>query len=136
FRRVLFQSSRNQGETFTVSANNHDDFHVLAFDRATANTIYIATDGGVYRSTAAGNSLSWTFISQGLESAQAYGIADAATNPSVVAAGLQDNANVRTDGTSTTWVGPGGAGDGQQVAIDPTNSKVLYGYSQNVSSLN
>lgn len=104
----------------------HGDYHGLAFDPTDSRILYAATDGGLYMSSRYGDD--WTFIGDGITSAELYDIAIAPTDPNRVLAGTQDNGAIlfnRSQDAGRVWEFCCG-GDIALVAIDPNNEKTLY----------
>lgn len=130
---VGFYRSTDGGATFSAISGLHADNHAFASDPVTAGLIYVGDDGGIYQSPDRGNS--WTFLGTGMANTELYDIADAATQPNIVIAGVQDNGNIKYDASSTVWNQIGGFGDGATVDIDPTNEQVLYAMGQGIDSL-
>jgi hypothetical protein len=110
----------------SIGSNVHSDIHDIKYDPSTRGTIYVACDGGIYRSTNGGSS--FTAINNGLVAVQFYstvGVAASATSAALVVGGLQDNGVVKYNGATATWSGfPGLTGtDGASCFVDPTNDK-------------
>jgi hypothetical protein len=99
----------------------HADQHAFLWD--TSSIVYVACDGGVFRSTDAG--LNWTGLNGGLQTTQFYnGFANGVTTQALALGGLQDNGTVLYEGNNS-WNKTFG-GDGGWCAIDPSNENVLY----------
>jgi photosystem II stability/assembly factor-like uncharacterized protein len=111
----------------SVSTGIHADQQDLVFDPNNANRIFLANDGGVYRSEDQGDT--WTFASGMLAITQLYDIDISERDLDVVAGGAQDNGVYYRDiagvWRNIPW------GDGTQVAIDPTDPNIFYFSSQN-----
>lgn len=107
------------GGTLTI----HDDIHDIKFDPTNSNIVYVACDGGMYKSTNAGGSFSQ--IDNGLAATQFFasiGVSPAGASNNVIVGGLQDNGVVWSQDGGATWgTYPGSYGDGAACAIDPTN---------------
>jgi photosystem II stability/assembly factor-like uncharacterized protein len=100
----------------------HADIHDIEFDPSNSNIVYVACDGGMYRSSNGGVSFSLT--NGGLHAVQFYAsFAVSPSNPSVMIGGLQDNGVVRYNGTGWTSVA---GGDGGPCAFHPTNSNIVF----------
>jgi len=102
----------------------HADQHAILIDPQFRRTIYIGTDGGVFKSTDAGS----TFygINGGLVTTQFYnGLSNSATDSTIALGGLQDNGVIEYIG-SPSWRKVAG-GDGGWNAVDPGNNSILYG---------
>lgn len=121
----------------------HADQHALVFhpryDGAANRTLFVGNDGGLYRTDDARAStsgdvcgkkkgaLAWTNLNNGYGVTQFY---DGAVFPDgqTYFGGTQDNGTIR----GTMGAGPNAwktilGGDGGYVAVDPTNTNVLYG---------
>jgi len=99
----------------------HSDIHDVAFDPTNNNIVYVACDGGMYKSTNGGSSFS--MINGGLQAVQFYAsIAVSPTNGNIIVGGLQDNGVVRYNGTGWTSVA---GGDGGPSVFHPTNGNIV-----------
>jgi photosystem II stability/assembly factor-like uncharacterized protein len=125
--------STDGGANFTVLNGTHADHHAFANDPVNAGVIYDGDDGGIYQSTNRGDS--WTFIGEGMANAEFYDMADAATQPNLVIGGMQDNSDIKYDGSTTVWQQFGPYGDGATVDIDSTNAQIFYFSGQGIESL-
>jgi len=100
----------------------HADIHDIEFDPSNNNVVYIACDGGMYRSSNSG--ASFTMINGGLQAVQFYAsFAVSPSNPNVMIGGLQDNGVIRYNGTGWTSVA---GGDGGPCVFHPTNSNIVF----------
>ncbi|HVM19610.1 MAG TPA: hypothetical protein VM307_06595 [Egibacteraceae bacterium] len=113
----------------------HADQHGMAWDPKVPGRVYLANDGGVYRSDADGNIGTWKgALVQGFT--QHYSVDVFEGDPAYVVTGLQDNMCQRTvapdDGavTKTAWTKYGLCGDGLQTLIHPENPAITYSCSQ------
>lgn len=112
------------GSRTTISSGSspiHSDHHDITYDPNNTNIIYVACDGGVYKSVNGG--ANWTAINSGLRATQFYapfGVHPSSAN--VMIGGLQDNGVVRYNGTS--WISVFG-GDGGPSAIASNGTTVL-----------
>ncbi|MEQ8927586.1 MAG: hypothetical protein RLO81_17350, partial [Fulvivirga sp.] len=119
----LFGSiSRDGGNTFRNLGNMHPDIHDVVFDINNSDRMYVATDGGVYRSWDGGSTME---IVANLPVSQFYHISIDDKEPYNIYGGLQDNGS---------WYGPSrspggieardwnvvGIGDGFRVLKHPT----------------
>lgn len=107
---------------------SHADIHYLRFF---GNTLYAATDGGIYKTTNGG--ANFTDLTAGLQISQFYKIAVSKQSAAKMMGGLQDNGGFAY--SNNQWKSYYGA-DGMDTAIDPTNSNKYYGFIQFGSSLN
>ncbi|MES2774448.1 MAG: choice-of-anchor Q domain-containing protein [Bacteroidota bacterium] len=123
--------SIDTGKTWTNMTNvytggsTHPDMHDLTFSGTT--TLYLANDGGVYRTTNGGST--WTNISSNLSIAQPYAIGLSASNANTIISGLQDNGTILTNDV-VNWRRTRG-GDGMIGFIDYTNDNNMYSSQQN-----
>lgn len=100
----------------------HADIHDLIFKPGSGNTVYAATDGGLFRTS--NNGQSWSDLSDGLEIAQLYRLGLSATDDNLVISGWQDNGTNRlNDGNWARVVG----GDGMECIVDHKNASTMYG---------
>jgi len=93
----------------------HVDIHDIEFHPETQE-LYVASDGGLYRSTNSGNS--FQRISDGLGITEYYRMGGSTTNPNLILAGSQDNGTMIYDGNE--WRDFAG-GDGMECIVDYTN---------------
>ncbi len=101
----------------------HADQHIYYFDPNDSDTIYVGSDGGIFRSTDGGDT--YENINNNFFVSQSYGIA---VNPdgSGVTSGTQDNGSQLYFGDDQVWLEWSG-GDGGYSAWDQQNSDFLYG---------
>ena len=131
---IITWKSTNGGTSFVATTEwiypnsrgyTHCDMHCLEY---VGNTLYTGSDGGIFKSTDKGDN--FTNISQGLGIRMFYRLGLSKTDPTLVAVGAQDNGCSLLK--STGWIDWLGA-DGMECAIDPVNSNLIYGSSQNGS---
>ena len=135
---LYLSASNDSGKSFTMlglalmSFSYHPDLHALWIDPANPGTLYLGTDGGVYKSLDAG--VTWSFL-RNLPVSQFYHVSYDMEVPYNVYGGLQDNGS---------WMGPSeapggvqnkdwrsvGIGDGFYVFPHPTDKNVLYSQYQ------
>ncbi len=117
----------NAGDWTAINTGIHADQQDIAFDPLDSRRIFLANDGGVYRSGDRGTN--WTLASGGLAITQLYDIDVSEQDRDVVAGGAQDNGiyyrNAAGVWRNIPW------GDGTQVAIDPTDPQIFYFSAQN-----
>jgi len=124
---VNMYKSNNGGSTLKTISGLHVDHHNFVRDPINPNLIYVANDGGVYRSTNFGES--YSNIGNGLVTAQFYnGFSSSVQDSNFAIGGLQDNNSVIYSGTENwkTVIG----GDGTWTAINPDNDRNVFGSSQ------
>jgi photosystem II stability/assembly factor-like uncharacterized protein len=118
------------GNTWGTSNGPHSDHHGMAWDPKVKDRVYLANDGGSYRSD--DNGVSWEFAEYQPFS-QLYGLDVSVNEPEKVVGGLQDNGVNKSwseNGTGpASWVSYGG-GDGERTRIKPPEATTLYGCSQ------
>lgn len=115
----------NQGLTWTeiepwYGINIHTDQRVIAFSRTTPGVAYDGNDGGVVRSTDAGQH--WTNLNQNFAGAMLYSVALSADGSMI--AGTQDNGAVLSS-VGAPWDMILG-GDSYHNLIDPTGNTWAY----------
>jgi len=133
----LFGSiSRDGGKTFKGLGNMHPDIHDILFDIKNSDRMYVATDGGVYRTWDGANTME---IVENLPVSQFYHISLDNEEPYNIYGGLQDNGS---------WYGPSsspggveardwnnvGFGDGFRVLRHPTK-KIVYSEMQGAENV-
>jgi photosystem II stability/assembly factor-like uncharacterized protein len=87
----------------------HPDHHALTFDPNNPNTLYLCTDGGIFRTDDLGNS--WQSVSDGLGTVQFQFVDVHPTDPKIAWGGTQDNGTNKYRGKpewSNTFAGDGG----------------------------
>ena len=105
----------------------HSDIHQAIFHPLMDNTLFLATDGGVFVSKDGGT----TYESRngGLQTTQFYAnFANSSTNKDLAIGGMQDNSTAIYTGEAA-WTKVLG-GDGMSAAIDVESDNIIYGSSQ------
>jgi photosystem II stability/assembly factor-like uncharacterized protein len=134
---TLYQS-RDGGKTFAADSSAvhvHPDHHAMWIDPADPRHIMLGNDGGVYFTYDEGKE--WDYVAN-LPIGQFYDVAVDAREPYWIYGGTQDNGTYAFP-SGTYSRGPLtddqlmhiGYGDGFQVAVDPTNPRLVYTNSQN-----
>lgn len=133
----LFGSiSRDGGRTFKNLGPMHSDIHDIVFDIRNSDILYVATDGGIYRSWDGGTTME---IVENIPVSQFYHVSVDDEEPYNVYGGLQDNGS---------WFGPSsspggveakdwvrvGVGDGYRVYSHPTK-KLIYSEMQGAENV-
>ncbi|NER17960.1 thrombospondin type 3 repeat-containing protein [Spongiivirga citrea] len=129
--------STNGGDNFNVlnswfqstPSYTHADIHMLRFF---GNILFCGSDGGLYVST--DNGSTFTDKTEGMAISQFYRLSVAKQDANIIIGGLQDNGG-HARSAAGQWRNYHG-GDGMDNAIDPNNSNILYGMTQNGGSLN
>lgn len=110
----------------------HSDNHARVRHPEDPNTIYMATDGGIFRSLDGGESFAG--LNGGYQVTQFYpGFSNSAQDSLVAMGGMQDNGTAIYRG-SREWYRVTG-GDGSWTAIVPEDDSVLYASSQYLNLL-
>lgn len=91
--RNITRNLDGAGEFDPAHALTHIDQHALAFSPADHEVMYLANDGGIYKSTDGG--ASFTSLADTLSLIQAYGIAAHPLDPAITYLGTQDNGLAR-----------------------------------------
>ncbi len=154
--RPLFRST-DCGVTFQIISPSHGDQHIVVhhpdYDGSTNKTVFVANDGGVFRSNdillpfdsppctdqgdcqddqichqfgvCAQRDFGWVSLNHDLGVTQFfYGAVNRAGN---AIGGTQDNGCLRFTGGFNSWTTlPSGGGDGWLCAADPLDSRYLY----------
>ncbi|MBI3502898.1 MAG: T9SS type A sorting domain-containing protein [Bacteroidetes bacterium] len=130
---VDVHSSNDEGNNFAQVSNNtwttdycHSDVHEIIVNPQNANKIYLATDGGLFRSNDFG--VSYYECTSGYVTTQFYIGAVSAQDATDAFAGAQDNYSWQYAG-NPSWTSQIG-GDGCYTAIDPTNDNNMFGAYQ------
>jgi len=101
----------------------HADIKKIVYEPGSGNKLYLANDGGIAVSN--DNATTWTDISNGLQIAEIYKIANHPNDADTLYFGAQDAGTYRwIAGDSSFHVLAGG--DGFQPLVDPTNTNILF----------
>lgn len=132
---VGLRISTDAGATYTgVPTSNgsattpHVDFHAMVWEPGSTTDLWVANDGGPWRSTDGG--ATWASRREGLVTYQYYDICVAQTNPHGTWGGMQDSGISGRLDSSTVWVDPPVVGDGGVCHINPNNASRIYGERQ------
>ncbi len=124
---VNMYKSQDGGVNLKTISGLHVDHHNFAHDPNDPNVIYVANDGGVYRSADFGET--YKNIGTGLITSQFYnGFSSSEQDSSFAIGGLQDNNSVIFSGSKSwrTVIG----GDGCWALVNPQNDQNVFGSSQ------
>lgn len=115
----------------------HEDLHALLFDPADRNKVFVASDGGVYKST--DNGRNWEalhgaggipadpYVNSGLATLQCWTVAVSQTPKLAVAVTTHDNYSYAWSSARTfTMLNYLNRGEGGWVEYDPKNIDVVY----------
>lgn len=120
--------------TGSPETSAHADHHAIVphpgFNNTTNRTVYVATDGGIYRQNdvqTQGYHSGWTNLNNGLGITQFYG-GSASRTGSLIVGGAQDNDKIhyRPAGGINGWEQPE-LGDGGYAAVDYVDPWRVYG---------
>ncbi len=130
---VWLDRTGNGGTSWTTwkSPYMHPDQHAVVFAPSNSNIVYVANDGGVYRSDDKG--VTFRKVSNGLVITQFYNINFWSTLSNVIGGGAQDNRTNWTTG-SLTWQ-PTYQFDGGWFVIDPNDPRTMYAESQHAADI-
>lgn len=108
----------------------HADMHAAYYAPFDNNTVFVATDGGVFVSE--DNGETWSGRNGGYQTQQFYAkFSNSLTNPNLAIGGLQDNATAVYLGEDSWYRTIGG--DGMCTAIDPVDNNRVYGSFQRLN---
>jgi photosystem II stability/assembly factor-like uncharacterized protein len=122
---LSFYRSEDSANSFlNIGTGFHVDHHAIAFNPNFPNSIFVGTDGGVYRTQDRGQS--WTNLNNGLAITQFYnGVSLHPSDTLTVIGGTQDNGTLQYAGAPSwsTIIG----GDGGYTAINPQTPTFMFG---------
>jgi photosystem II stability/assembly factor-like uncharacterized protein len=128
---VTIKKSTDDGVTFPTSLYVdfiHDDIRDIVFPLATNNNlVYVATDGGVYKSINGGTN--WIRINGDLSTNEFYGVGIIDDYPQVMAGGTHDCGSYYRN-PAGVWEFVDG-GDGGTSIIDQESNNTIYATSNN-----
>jgi photosystem II stability/assembly factor-like uncharacterized protein len=108
----------------------HADIHAAYYSPFDNNTVFVATDGGIF--TSEDNGETWSGRNGGYQTQQFYAkFSNSLTNPDLAIGGLQDNATAVYLGDDSWYRVIGG--DGMCTAIDPVDNSRVYGSFQRLN---
>ena len=123
YRGDLVGSTWTWRDITTQGANSiHPDQHCLAFAPNSSKTLYLGSDGGVFRSSNSG--ASWTALNKTLGITEIEYIASDPTTSKWLMAGTQDNGTIRFSGSSV-W-DQIAQGDGGDCGVNQLNPNEIY----------
>ncbi|MCH8033617.1 MAG: T9SS type A sorting domain-containing protein [Bacteroidetes bacterium] len=126
-----FSPKRIPGGTLAWDCPAHVDLHRIIFAPSNSNYVYIACDGGIYKSTDGGSN--WSSANKGITTIQLYRVASHPSKHDTLVGGAQDNGNFRSlNGGATAWSSVT-TGDGMECFFDYSTPNVVYLATQNTS---
>lgn len=106
--------------------NVHVDQHAGAFNPLNPNEIYLANDGGMYRTTSGGGLGQWQAINRGYAVTQFYAMDIDRSAEQKTYGGTQDNGTLGSVQQQTSWQSIWG-GDGFYTVVNILNPAMIYG---------
>lgn len=123
--------SNNAGASWSTVTPPHVDLHALAWDAA--GRLLAGDDGGLHRSTTAGNS--WTSLNHGLGLVQLYaGFSSHPTQDETFFGGFQDNGTNKRSAPGKNWSSVFG-GDGGWTQVDQASPQRVFVEYQGTANL-
>ena len=140
FGAVTYFRSINGGNSWVQQINGngngnggiHVDQHVQMISRVNPSIIFVANDGGVWRSENANvitQPMGWFNLNPTLNTVQFQSVAIHPTSPDILFGGTQDNGTLRFTGNPAWTVVAGG--DGGYSVIDQTSPTIVWHSFQN-----
>jgi photosystem II stability/assembly factor-like uncharacterized protein len=120
---------RIAGSTNSNGCLVHVDIHKILFAPSDNNIVYLACDGGIYKSTNGG--INWFHRNNGITTMQIYRMASHKFNPDTLMVGMQDNGIGITYDRGLTPYQDLYGGDGMEVFFDHTDPNAIYVSIQN-----
>ncbi len=112
------------GEPEGPSDYSHADHHSITYHPTNPDTIYLGTDGGIFRTTDGGET--FRSLNGGYQTSQFYsGFSNSRLDSNLAIGGLQDNGSAIYYGFNA-WMKVIG-GDGAYTAINTSNDDIIYG---------
>jgi len=124
-----FSPMRISGSNNSNGCLVHVDIHKILFAPSDNNILYLACDGGIYKSTNGG--IDWFHRNNGISTMQIYRMASHKFSPDTLMVGMQDNGiGITYDRGSTPYQDLYG-GDGMEVFFDYADPNAIYVSIQN-----
>lgn len=120
---LTLSKSTDGGATWPINVNSgiHPDHKDIVYFPGVANTLFVANDGGIYKSTDGG--VTYSDYSSGLQITQYYRLGCAANSKTEIFGGTQDNGthkHLSGNWSRVYW------GDGTETFVDPLDSNIMY----------
>lgn len=111
--------------TWNPTTGTHSDHHQVVYDPVDPEICYVATDGGVYRSTNGGRD--WTLRSFGMTATQFYSLGVSQSGALVLGGATQDQGIVgMKPGSDEDWFDYHAGNEGGIFVVDPNLNSNLY----------
>ncbi len=126
----LYRSLTGGGSYIVVPPSNgtatrpHVDFHDIVWEPGSTTNVWVACDGGVWRSTDDG--VFWQSRREGLVTYQFYDICAAQADNHTTWGGMQDNGVTGRTSSSTVWADPPVVGDGGVCNVTTSSPSTVY----------
>lgn len=126
-RRIFIGGLRLQrstnGFSFTATTGTHSDHHQMVFHPSNADIAFVATDGGVYRTTDGG--ATWHLRAGSTQAAQLMSIGSGQQSGTFVGCATQDQGIVATEG-AFSWRDTHGGNEWGMFVVDPNDSNRCF----------
>ena len=110
-----------------IISEPHVDHHGFAQDPTDHTRIFTGCDGGIYRSSDEGRTGTWTFVGDGLATAELYDLAMPTDDADLVRVATHDNQALVRNGATSEWlVQHEHAGDVTLVDVDHAVDHIVY----------
>ena len=119
-----FDHMRVSGSTNSEGCLVHVDIHKILFAPSDNNIVYLACDGGIYKSIDGG--ITWSHKNNGLKTMQIYRMASHKFNRDTLMIGMQDNGIGITYDRGLTPYKEIFGGDGMEVFFDYADPNAIY----------
>jgi hypothetical protein len=124
FTNIVGNYAAPDFSTYTPGkATMHSDQQSFAFSPTDANTIFLGNDGGLFKTTNGGTTV--TSQNATLSITQFVGYAIDPTSATRSYGGTQDNGSLRRQTGTSQW-GEVDSGDGGNTVVDPLDSSIMY----------
>ncbi len=111
------------GLNFNYANSLKPDMQAIIFDPNDVNSVWVACDSGIFKSTDKGANFSW--MGQGLIATQLYSLGVSQTGAFTLGAATHDQGIILSNGTPT-WSNANAGNEGGIYAIDPNDSSIHF----------